>query len=51
MRSKRFGFSATPYLADTFGGKRGRHEHGNGGIEETRTNPVLGLNTCLHYGN
>ena len=35
MRSKRFGSSATPYLGATFGGKRERHERGNGGIEET----------------
>ena len=27
-----------------------RHERGNGGIEETRTNPVVGLNTCLQSG-
>ena len=34
MRSKRVGSSATSYLGATFGGKRGRHEHNNGGIEE-----------------
>ena len=49
MRSKRFGSSATPYLGATFGRKRERHECSNGSIEETRMNPVLGLNTCLQW--
>ena len=46
MRSKRVGSSATPYLGGHVWREGERHERGNGGIEETRTNPVVG-NTCL----
>ena len=50
MRSKRVGSSATPYLGSHVWREGERHERGNGGIEETRTNPVVGFNTCLQGG-
>ena len=49
MRSNRVGSSATPYLGGHVWREGERHECGNGRIQETRMNPVVGLNTCLHF--